>query len=146
MMKFITVFTILFFPLITIAQISGTVAYVSDGDTFTFYDESGDKIRVRVADIDCPEKDQSFGLEAKEFTMSQLKGKSIQLEVKEIDRYNRTVAYVKYDSKDLSEMLIINGLAWHYKKYSKKPHYQDLEDQAKIQKIGLWSTKNPLAP
>jgi len=95
MMKFITVFTILFFPLITIAQISGTVAYVSDGDTFTFYDESGDKIRVRVADIDCPEKDQSFGLEAKEFTMSQLKGKSIQLEVKEIDRYNRTVAYVK---------------------------------------------------
>ncbi|HNP08092.1 MAG TPA: thermonuclease family protein [Cyclobacteriaceae bacterium] len=141
---FIIYLIVLHFP--SISQISGTVTYVSDGDTFHLITESGNKIKVRVADIDCPESTQEYGLEAKQFTNQAIKGKQVALTIKQTDRYGRKVAFVTYDGKDLSQQLLKHGLAWHYKRYSILAKYAQMEDSARYNKIGLWQSKNPMAP
>lgn len=39
-----------------------------------------------------------------------------------------------------------NGLAWHFKKYSKSKEYAELEIKARKAKVGLWKDSNPIAP
>ena len=133
-------------PITCFSQIIGTAVYISDGDTFYLFTERYGRVKVRVADIDCPERSQDFGLEAKEFVINEIEGKTVTLEVKGMDPYGRTIAFVKYDDKDLSEQLLINGLAWHYKKYSELESFSELEKQACEAKKGLWAASNPIAP
>lgn len=144
-MKILLFFFILL-PGIGLSQITGKVTYVSDGDTFHLITSEGNKIKVRVADIDCPERSQDYGLEAKEFVVREIKDKTVSLQIKETDRYRRKVAFVTYSGKDLSEELLKNGLAWHYKRYSNKEYLGNLEMIAKESGKGLWSVANPIAP
>jgi micrococcal nuclease len=127
-------------------QLKGHVKYVSDGDTFRFISPSGENVTVRVADVDCPEQAQRFGLAAKEFVINEIRGKDVEIIVKEKDQYGRSVAFVKYDGKDLSEELIKNGFAWHYEYYSDLQYLKKLENEARNKKIGLWIDSHPLAP
>ncbi len=136
----------LFTPVLWAQEIKGKTSYISDGDTFRFVSEEGLKLKVRVADIDCPEKLQPFGLEAKEFVINQILNKDITLQVIATDRYGRKVARVFYDCKDLSEELLKNGFAWHFIKYSKDPTLSAFEQWAREKKLGLWSVANPEAP
>lgn len=53
--------------------IKGKVTYVSDGDTFHLLSESSEKIKVRVEGVDCPERNQPFGLEVKNLCSPKLK-------------------------------------------------------------------------
>ena len=49
----------------------------------------------------------------------------------------------------MNSELLKNGLAWHYKQYSKKDYYNEfekLESEAKNKKINIWSKKNSIAP
>ncbi len=134
------------FPFVGFAQLHGEVSYVSDGDTFHLVTKDGDKIKVRVAGIDCPERNQAHGLEAKAFVMDEIKGKTVELKVKETDRYGRKVAYVYYSDKDLSAELLKMGLAWHYVKYSDNALYEAMEEKARSQQTGLWADFNAIAP
>lgn len=144
-LKLILIF--LFISGLTFGQeTAGLVVYVSDGDTFHLKIASGEKLKVRVADIDCPERTQSYGLEAKAFVMEQIMDKEILIHILKTDRYGRKVARVKYDAKDLSEELIKNGLAWHYKQYSNDPALEKLEMEARQKGEKIWSDKNPIAP
>lgn len=127
-------------------DISGLVVYVSDGDTFHLKLSTEEKLKVRVADIDCPERTQSYGLEAKAFVINEIMDKEIVIDILKTDRYGRKVARVKYDEKDLSEELIKNGLAWHYKQYSNDSSLENLEKEARQKGEKIWSDKNPTAP
>ena len=46
----------------------------------------------------------------------------------------------------MSLELIKAGLAWHYKRYSSDPVLAKAEEQARRQKLGLWSMPNPIPP
>lgn len=133
-------------PFVLQAQLTGDVSYVSDGDTFKMVGLNGEKFTVRVADIDCPESAQPYGLEAKSFTLKLLLNKRVSVQVKTVDLYGRLVASVRYEDKDLAELLLINGLAWHYKQYSKSKYLAQLEGDARHRKIGLWIDDSPTAP
>jgi endonuclease YncB( thermonuclease family) len=63
------------------------------------------------------------------------------------DRYDRLVATV-YIGKNwvLNEELLRKGMAWHYIKYSKKPEYADLQEEARDNQIGLWADENAMSP
>jgi len=133
-------------PFLLISQIKGKVIKIKDGDTIVVLDNNNMQHTIRVADIDCPEKRQAFGKKAKWFVSDEIFGKIVFIKIKGIDRYKRTIGYVLYKNKNLSEELLKNGLAWHYKKYSKSKKLQDLENYAKKNKRGLWLDKNPIAP
>jgi endonuclease YncB( thermonuclease family) len=63
------------------------------------------------------------------------------------DRNKRLIAEViLQDGTNLNKELVKNGLAWHFKKYSKDNSYADLENEARASKVGLWADNNPIAP
>jgi micrococcal nuclease len=123
------------------------VVGVKDGDTFVLL-KDGQELIIRFEHIDCPEKKQPFGKEAKKFVSNRCYGKYVSLKGSlKPDRYNRIIAEVILeDGTNLNEELIKKGLAWHFKKYSSNARYAELEDNAKEIKIGLWSLLNPIEP
>jgi endonuclease YncB( thermonuclease family) len=127
-------------------NVSGKVVKVKDGDTIVVLDSTKTMTTIRVAAIDCPEKAQNFGYAAKQFTAEQIFGKVVTFKTITKDRYGRTVAFVFYEKKNLSEELLKVGLAWHYVQYDKSKYLQELEDTARNCKVGLWSLPNPIAP
>lgn len=127
--------------------IVGKVVGITDGDTFKLLTIDSTLIKVRLANIDCPERKQPFSKRAKQFASDAIFNKTVTLNVLKKDRYRRYVSNVIYDdSLSLSHELVRNGLAWHYKKYSKDSLLQALEDNAKRNKVGLWQDKNAIPP
>ena len=127
--------------------INGKVVAITDGDTFKLLTKDSTLIRVRVANIDCPERKQPFSKRAKQFTSDAIFGEQVKVEEIKKDRYGRTIAYVYYKGdKNLSKELLKAGFAWHYVKYSNDTSLQVLEDKARLSKLGLWADPNTIAP
>ncbi|MGI9543835.1 MAG: thermonuclease family protein [Cyclobacteriaceae bacterium] len=124
----------------------GKVVHVSDGDTFILQPEQGEKIKVRVAYIDCPELNQAYGLEAKAFTLEWAKGKEVAVEVLDTDRYGRVIGWVTAGEETLNHLLVEEGYAWHFTRYTSDFRLARMERKAQKAKLGLWSEKNPIPP
>lgn len=126
---------------------TGKVVGIMDGDTFKLLIADSTLIRVRLANIDCPEKKQPFSAKATEFTSKAIFGKTVTINVQSKDRYRRYISNVIYsDSLSLCHELVKHGLAWQYVRYSKDKTLQQMEDRARKSKIGLWQDPNPIAP
>ena len=126
---------------------TGKVIKIADGDTFTILIEDNKQVKVRFHGIDCPESKQDFGTRAKQFTSELAFSKVVNVQIKNIDRYGRTIGIVVLpDGKILNEELLRVGLAWHYKHYDKSEKFAALENQAKASKVGIWSMNNQIAP
>ena len=94
------------------SELRARVVAISDGDTIRVL-HSGREVRVRLNGIDCPEKGQSFGTRAKEFTGDLVFDRTVTIRVRDIDRYGRTVAdVVLADGRMLNHELVRAGLAW----------------------------------
>lgn len=124
------------------------VVGVKDGDTVVVLDSLNNQTTLRLAEIDCPEKNQPFGTKAKQFTSDQIYLKTIKYVVTDIDRYGRSIAMIFYDTdnKYLSAEIIKAGMGWHYKRYSKSKELAEFEINARENKIGLWVDENPIPP
>ena len=120
---------------------------IKDGDTFELLIDNSTQV-VRLAHIDCPEKKQPFGQKAKQLVSNLCFGKYVTLiHNNKFDRNKRLIAEVfLQDGTNLNKELVKNGLAWHFKKYSKDNSYADLENEARASKVGLWADNNPIAP
>ena len=127
------------------AQLTGKVISIADGDTFTMM-VNNESIRVRLHGIDCPEKGQDFSKSAKEFLSHRIATKTVSVKKMDTDRYGRIIGIVTIDTINLNESLLKRGLAWHYKQYDENPVWAKFEEQARKQKIGLWSLAFPLPP
>ena len=123
----------------------GKVIRVVDGDTIVVT-HLGKRVRVRLYGIDSPEATQWYGLNAKQFTSSQVLGKKVSVEPVDIDRYGRTVGIMSAGSLVINKLLVEHGYAWVYDRYCKRSfcaEWKRLEHRARIEKRGLW--KNPRA-
>lgn len=129
-------------------QIQGKVVSVADGDTITIL-QNNKQYKIRLYGIDTPEKKQDFGQKAKKFTSDMVFKQDVKVIAYDIDRYGRTVGMVYIDQKCLNEELIRNGFAWVYKRYCGEDfcrHWQQLEQEARTNKHGLWIYDNPIPP
>lgn len=127
-------------------EVSGEVVQVIDGDTIDLI-ENNKQLRIRLAEIDCPESNQEFGQQAKVFTSKLVSNKKVKVLIKDKDRYGRSVGEVILeDGRSLNRELIKAGLAWWYYRYSSDESLNQLQTQAKHAKLGLWSSDNPIAP
>lgn len=128
--------------------ITGKVVGVSDGDTITVL-QNNQQYKIRFYGIDCPESGQAFGQKAKQFTSSLAFGKTAEVTVYDVDKYQRSVGVVRVDGINVNEELLKNGFAWRYTQYCKESFcnaWKGLEEQATKQGVGLWSEKNPMPP
>lgn len=126
--------------------LNGLVVGISDGDSFKIKLANNEVIRVRLAYVDSPERGQDFYQKAKNFSSDQIFKKHVRIKVTDTDRYGRTVGLLYYDDKILNEELLRKGFAWHYTYYSKDKKLQQLENQARIKKLGIWSHNHPTPP
>lgn len=141
-------FLLLLFPIIIFSQNkSYKVIGVKDGDTVEILMDGKPQV-VRLSHIDCPEKKQPFGNNAKQFASDLCFGKKVKLSTGwKKDRNKRLLAeIILSNGKNLNKELVKNGFAWHYKRYSKDNSYDDLEKQARKLKLGLWNDKIPTSP
>lgn len=91
------------------------VVEIVDGDTF----RTADGYKVRLADVNAPERGEREYREAKKFLASLIYRRTVYLDVDDIgrtDRYGRLicVVYVDYNSthyKNVNKALVINGHA-----------------------------------
>lgn len=144
--KIFILFSLLFPAIVFATSFQGTVVKVTDGDTIQVM-HNGSAEKIRLAEIDCPEKKQPYGNAAKKYVLSVAAQKNVTVNVETIDRYGRTVGEVILPGgNSLNRQLVSEGYAWHYKKYSKDKSIGDLEAEARIAKRGLWQDKNPIAP
>lgn len=128
------------------------VLAIVDGDTIDcrrlFY--FGQSQRMRLAYVDAPESKQQFGEEAQKYLKKMLQGRIVTLNVADMDRYGRVVADVYLGRESVSETLIKDGIAWVYADYVRHPkrlkHLNELQDDAKKRKRGLWKHSRPMNP
>jgi endonuclease YncB( thermonuclease family) len=120
---------------------------IKDGDTFVVLMDGKEQV-IRLEHIDCPEKKQPFGNKAKQFASDLCFGKYVQLnDKKKYDRNKRLISeIILTNGINVNKELVRNGLAWHFKKYSKDSDYSELELSARNSQIGIWSEPNPIAP
>lgn len=96
-------------------EFSGKIVGIADGDTATVIDDSNTQHKIRLMGIDAPEKSQAFGQNSKRNLSDLIFGKIVVVQVIKRDRYNREVAKVLLDGKDVNLQQVKDGFAWHYK-------------------------------
>ncbi|MDD3884018.1 MAG: thermonuclease family protein [Gallionella sp.] len=122
------------------------VVGVSDGDTLTALCQNHQQVRVRLAEIDAPEKDQPFGQRSKQSLSEICFMKTADLQVQATDRYKRTVARVTCSGVDVNAEQIRRGMAWVYDKYNIDKSLYPLQSKAQAAHRGLWTDPNPVTP
>jgi endonuclease YncB( thermonuclease family) len=127
-------------------EIRGKVVSIADGDTITVLDADKVQHKIRLEGIDAPEKGQAFGTKSKE-KMSELVGeKEVVVKWSKKDRYERILGDVYLGDRHINLEMVREGMAWHYKQYSKSKELAEAEDEARKAKKGLWADKSPEPP
>jgi micrococcal nuclease len=116
---------------------TATVLQIVDGDTF-WIDYNGTRTKVRLSGIDCPEHDQEYFQESKEYVMF-LVGKEIEFVSHGNDRYGRLLADIYFEDTWINSNLIENGFAWFYREYSNDLQLARAECKARQAKEGLFA-------
>jgi endonuclease YncB( thermonuclease family) len=122
------------------AEIRG-IPLVLDGDTIDFHGT-----RVRLFGIDAPERDQlcersdgsryGCGQLAREALVRAIGAAPVACTKRDVDIYRRMVAVCVGAAGDLGAMMVEDGSALAYRRYS--PDYIDEEERARAAKRGLW--------
>lgn len=126
--------------------VMGKVVRILDGDTFELLVNGRDLYKVRLSDIDAPEKKQDFGHVAKQYLAALIFSKEVKVVYDKLDRNQRILGEVFCNGRNINLVLVQNGLAWHFVKYSKSKVYQQAEQQARKAGVGLWKHSNALPP
>ena len=123
---------------------------VIDGDTISI-----NNVSIRFSGIDAPEsyyrgKDQkcligdsviNCGKLSKNFLIKLIGKKKVECKLeKKPDQYNRKLGECFVENKSLSRLMVKNGYAFDYPKYSKKKFAEE-QEYAKNNKLGLWNMK-----
>ena len=117
--------------------LTGKVVSVADGDTITILVDS-ERVKVRLAEIDAPERGQPWGKRAKQALTEKVAGHVVQVETKFNDRYGRRVGHVAYSGRDINRELVREGHAWVYRQWMRDQTLLDDEAHARDQRLGLW--------
>ncbi len=142
-----------------------------DGDTAIVVNRANKRIEVDLAGIDSPELDQPYGKKAREFLAELVKGKMLGLDpavgnaesqgakgvLCEVEmrtvRDDEEALEVETSFGFLSEVMVLNGYAWHIKPakeingtiYSDRRLAKD-ERIARKEQAGLWADKEAIPP
>ena len=128
------------------------VLKVSDGDTINIQKVEngkfvGEMLKIRMYGMDAPEKSQDYGPESRQALEKLVAGKTLSIEVKNKDRYGRTVAVIYVNGKNINEEMVKTGNAWWYQEYAKNDtQFEECQQNAKQKKLGLFSRKGYIEP
>ncbi|ELY0725852.1 thermonuclease family protein [Escherichia coli] len=127
-------------------EIQGKVIRVLDGDTIEVLQDKK-PVRIRLANIDAPEKKQAFGRWSANQLKALLAAQPVTVTYTQTDRYGRIIGRVfTTNSTDASRFMVQSGAAWVYERYNTDKSLPALQREAQEQKRGLWADTNPVPP
>jgi len=134
-------------PAIADSDYHGLVVSVLDGDILEVLHNQHPE-RIRLSGIDCPEKGQPYGHQAKQATSDLVFGKEVLLQTHGRDRAGRILADVRLpDGTHVNYTLVKNGWCWWYRKYApRNTELARLEQTARETKQGLWMSPTHIPP
>ena len=118
---------------------SGEVVAIADGDTITVLTPERVQMKVRLAEIDTPERSQPYGTRARQIVSELVFRKQVEVRVQDIDRYGRFVGRVYVDDLDVCAEMVRRGAAWVYDRYVEDLPLYDLQTEAREANRGIWS-------
>lgn len=124
---------------------TGPVTGVADGDTFYMAIE-GKPTRLRLAQIDAPEKAQPFGRKAEQSLRDLIGKRQVTVTWTQADRYGRPIVQVQAEGQDVNAEQVRRGYAWVYLQYATDRNLFTLENEARSGGRGLWTDPHPVPP
>ena len=132
------------------------VIAVIDGDTILLkpldsYPAQPRVYKLRLADIDAPEKDQPYGEEAKRELAKLVLHQHIRVVTVATDHYGRRIGWVNLERVFLAEMnvnveLVERGWAWALTRHRRHPQMVAAQQHAQHARRGLWAAEQPIPP
>ena len=144
---------LLLFPFLAVAgaatgeTIKGKVVSVQDGDSLTVVGADAKRRRVRLAEIDAPERKQPFGAEARKSLAGICLHKQASVEVSETDSHKRAIGKVKCGEVDAGAEQVRRGMAWVTARNTMpNSPLPEMEANARLRGLGLWAGDKPEPP
>lgn len=127
-------------------EFHGRAVRVLDGDTIEVLSSGNHTVRVRLANIDAPEKAQPFGQRSKENLNQLVAGQAVTIIDLGGDQYGRRIGRVMVNGQEANVEQVRAGMAWVYARYNHDEQLPGLESEARGQRVGLWVDPYPTAP
>ncbi|WP_244832488.1 thermonuclease family protein [Caballeronia sp. TF1N1] len=136
------------------ATIAGRVVGITDGDTLTLLTSDRHAIKIRLADIDAPERHQPFGSRARQALSDLVYGRNVTVsdevddsgpDLKQ-DPYGRSIGRIRAGDEDVNAEMVREGMAWVYTAYNRDPSLPGIEAEARSAGRGLWADPSPTPP
>ena len=129
----------------------GVVIVVIDGDTVLFRpdhyrDTSRAFVKIRLADIDAPEKDQPYGDVATRALTTLVLNQQVEVDTVAIDVYGRTIARIRKGAMQVNVALVRRGFAWASTRSRRDSALKDAQREARTARRGLWQGTAPTPP
>jgi endonuclease YncB( thermonuclease family) len=127
--------------------ISGNVIAIPDGDTLTLVDKNKKRYRIRLAEIDAPERKQPYGTRSRNSLAGICFQKPAVVETTQTDSYGRVIGKVNCAGVDANAEQVRRGMAW-VSASSTLPNslLPEMEANARLRRIGLWAGDKPEPP
>lgn len=144
--KIIPLCIILYSGSLCAAEIQGKVIRVLDGDTIEVLQDNK-SVRVRLANIDAPEKKQAYGRWSTNQLKSLIAAQSVTVTYTQSDHYGRIIGRVfMTNGIEANRFMVKSGAAWVYERYNTDDELPALQLEAQKMKRGLWADSQPLPP
>lgn len=127
------------------ADFAGEVIGVLDGDTVDVLVDRK-PVRVRLENIDAPEKRQAFGTVAKQTLAAAVFRRRVVVKEAGVDFHGRTVGTIMLDGRNINAMMVEEGAAWVYRQYLHDRALLGVEAAARSAHRGLWADPRPVPP
>jgi endonuclease YncB( thermonuclease family) len=131
-------------------SLTGEIERVWGGDHFEFGDQN-ELHYILVRGVDCPKYAQEFYTQARHSTMDWTANKQVRIEIVDRDEMMTEIADVYVGDGDrefnLALRLIAEGLGWYDgNEFEGSAALETAQATAKENRIGLWSSDNPIPP
>lgn len=142
------------------SAMQGKVVYVDDGDTVVLLTAANEQVKIRLASIDAPESShtnkergrvgQPFSENSKRYLEQFVKGRAIDAQCHDVDRYSRHVCTLIAQGVDANKEMVRAGWAWANTasggRYLRDPELPQLQALAQAARRGLWAGAAPVPP
>ncbi|AAZ97635.1 nuclease (SNase-like) [Thiobacillus denitrificans ATCC 25259] len=128
-----------------LADFSGTVVRIVDGDTLDVLVQNR-PVRVRLAQIDAPERRQAYGTRARQALSAMVFRRVVTVSDAGADHYGRRLGTVFVAGMNINAAMVDRGMAWAYRQYLRDRSLIGLEQQARAERRGLWNDPAPVTP
>jgi endonuclease YncB( thermonuclease family) len=131
--------------LVQAAEFTAKVIAVLDGDTVLIKRANG-LVKIRLAEIDAPEKAQTFGETSRRSLSDMVLNKQVKVVSQAVDQYGRMVAHLGIGGLDVNAEQIRRGMAWEYSHFHSNHVLIALQEEARQAPRGLWALSDPVPP